>query len=733
MSTFCCFLLIVYPVCLRAESNIESKPDSLAQSHELNEVVISGVKGIGKDKIGQTTLSGAEINRLPVLFGEHDVIKALQTTSGVVSGTEGFAGLYVRGGETDQNLYILDGLPLLNVYHFGGLFSTFCTSSIDRVDFYKGAFPSSIAERASSIVDISLRKPDYNSSSGTFSIGLISGRAYFSTPLRKGHSALAMAFRRTWLDVISAPVLAIINASNKTDGKKSIFNYSFTDISVKLSATDSRRNELSFLLFYGKDNLKIGNERFDPQYREHSYHKDLNKMSWGNLGMAFSYRVSTPVGNILIQPFVSKAFSSDYQENINDDRNAGNMSTSSEVMPSVFQAGMSETYRFNIFDGLYAEVGLKQTWHDYDVGNTPTEYGDGELSDVRSTGGSHSANWLFSGYGEFHWNLANVLRGSAGLRATGYLSSGMRHFNPEPRLNVMFTMPSNSNISIAYSRLTQYAQQLSSNYIYLPSDAWLPTASHHKPVTCDIYTIGYYKKIRNNHIKAELWYKDMQNLAEYKPHTSTITTEVPWNDRLTFGKGQAYGLDLEIDGGYKSLDWSFSYGLMWNRRKFPDINSGERYPAKFDNRHKVDVSVGWRINERLELTGQWEYMTGNRTTMALYNVAPPDVAFPDAPFESPIDPDGEREDGLDYYDRRNNVRIPAFHRLNLNLSFKGRLNKRLTYQWDFGLYNAYCHMNPFAIVKSYVNEDWSNDGDYRKFKTLSLIPILPSVSYTINF
>ena len=207
----------------------------------------------------------------------------------------------------------------------------------------------------------------------------------------------------------------------------------------------------------------------------------------------------------------------------------------------------------------------------------------------------------------------------------------------------------------------------------------------------------------------------------------------PWYDKLTYGKGWAYGLDMELNGRYKTLEWTLAYGLMWNWRKFKDINNGLRFPAKFDNRHKIDVGLDWKINGRLELSGQWEFMTGNKTTLALYNIAPPDVAFPDAPFVSPLDPNGQRQDGIDFLGNRNNVTLPAFHRLNLNLSLTGRLGKKFSYQWDFGLYNAYCRMNPFTVVKSYVNTSGNNHGDYRKFKTLSLLPILPSVSYTIKF
>lgn len=737
MSALCCILLISCPFPVFSETGADNvaPSDTSSQSQELNELVVEGVKGLRKDRIGGRSISGAEINRMPVLFGEHDVIKALQTTSGVVAGNEGFAGFYVRGGETDQNLYLVDGLPLLNVYHFGGLFSTFITHSVDGVDFYKGAFPASFSERASSIVDVALRKPDYYRTSGTFSIGLISGQLYFTTPLKKGRAALAVALRRTWLDALTVPALAIMNSSNKTEGLKRIFRYNFTDVSVKFSATDRHRNEMSLLLFYGQDRFKLGEERFDPKTPTLIRHKELDKMSWGNWGMAFTCRMPLPRGELLIEPFVSKAFSSDLYQNINDVRSDENMITSTEVRPSVLQAGMRETYRFPIATWLEGEAGMNQAWHDYDVSNPLVRYRNDDASgEIPARQHVHSRDWLLSGYGEVRWHLWDALHGSAGIRAARYIGENMKHFGVEPRVSLKVSLPYSSSVSLAYSRTHQYAQQVSSNYIYLPSDAWLPTADCAKPLKSDIYSIGYFKNIRADYnVKAELWWKNMWNLAYFKPGTSAAATALPWNEKLTFGKGWAYGLDLEADGRFGNVGWNVAYGLMWNWRKFPELNSGKRFPAKFDNRHKFDVGVNWKINSRMELTGQWEYVTGNRTTLALYNVATPDLAFPDAPFMNPIDPAGTLQNGMDYYDSRNNVRMPSFHRLNLGLSYKGRLKGRMTYQWDFGLYNAYCRMNPFAIIKSYVNEKWSNQGDYRKFKTISLVPVLPSVSFTLNF
>lgn len=721
--------LLLIPSFISANPNT---PDTLATDtlhsiHQLDELVVNGKNGLG-NKLGHISVSAAEINRTPTLLGERDLVKTLQSRAGVVSGAEGFAGLYVRGGENDQNLYLVDGLPLLNVYHFGGLFSTFSPHSIAAVDFYKGGFPSMFSERASSIVDIALKKPDFNKSSGIFSVGLISGQLYWSTPIRKGSSAFSVSLRRTWFDVLSLPALLIINSMNRSEGRKTIFNYNFTDLILKFRFSGGSRNELNVIAFYGQDRFKLGEDRFDPKEDHSLYERNRNRLSWGNVGISAVFQHSVDCGILKLQPYATRAFASDVQDDMIFEGASQSIAASTKTAPSLLQLGMKESFEFPVASPLKATVGMQQSWADYDIGVATSLHEE-------SWPTSHYSNALLSVFGELDWNVVDIFEGSVGLRANRYISQDLKHWNLEPRVLLKLNLPREWSLSMSYSCMAQYAQQVSSSYIYLPSDAWLPTATRMKPLVSDIYSLGVFKSFRRGYsLKGEVWWKNMSNIAEFRPNMSTVTvSDSPWYDRLMFGRGWAYGLDIEANGQYKFVSWTVAYGLMWNWRKFSAINEGHRFPAKFDNRNKIDISVGWKINQRLELTGQWEYMTGNRATVALYNIAPPDVTFPDAPFVNPLDPYGKRLDGLDLLGNRNNIRLPAFHRLNLNLSVTGHLNGLLTYQWDFGLYNAYSRMNPFAVVKNYDNLDWVNDGSYRKFRTLSLLPVIPSVSYTLNF
>lgn len=730
-------LTLILPVTFYANSQTHTlspnDTDTVQKVSNLREVTVDAIGNKTKGKFGHISFSGSEINRFPTLMGESDVLKTIQASSGVSAGTEGFAGLYVRGGENDQNLYIIDGLPLLNVYHFGGLFSSFNTYAIETADFFKGNFPALYTGKVSGIIDVALKKPDLYKPSGVFSVGLISGQLYYSTPIRKGKSALAVSLRRTWLDIFSLPALAIINAGKKEEGRKTIFNYNFTDFSANLLFDDHLKNELSLLIFLGKDNFKLGEEHFNPDDRKDILEKDINRLSWGNRGAALSWKRKLNAGCLQISPYFSNTFASDRQENYGSLGNGDYISTSSLSKSSVIQTGAKEFISFSYLHKFDWEVGLEQSWNDYLIAYPKMDSSSNGNSRIDSRPSSHSGYWLLSCFGDFTWDISRRLQLYLGFRENVLISKHLNHWNFEPRLNLKIRLPHNSEINLGASRIYQYAQQVSSNYIYLPSDAWLPTATRHKPLRCDILSLGYSQSFLNIlSLKSELWWKRMENLADFREDTSPSSSLV-WYDKITFGNGNAYGVDIDLSGKVWDISWNVAYGLLWNWRKFPSLNSGKRFPAKFDNRNKLDISLNWFINKRMELSAQWEYMTGNRATIPLYNIESPDIPFPDSPFHNPLDPENDYSDGTDLLNGRNNVRLPSFHRLNLNLSLKGTWSHNISYQWDFGLYNAYCRMNPFSIIKNYDNLSWSDKGDHRKFRTLSLLPILPSASLTLFF
>lgn len=308
----------------------------------------------------------------------------------------------------------------------------------------------------------------------------------------------------------------------------------------------------------------------------------------------------------------------------------------------------------------------------------------------------------------------------------------------EPRTSLKVALGDNFSVKAGYARIHQYVQQVSTNYIDLPTDLWQPVSARFKPLQSDLYSIGVYGNLPwNMYFSVEGWYKDMDNLLEYREGVSVLNPDLAWEDKLTSGKGWSYGVDLSVTREVGKITGTVGYGLLWNWRKFDDLNQGVKFPAKFDNRHKININASYKLNEKIEFNAGWTFTTGNRMTLSTYNYDVPGTMFPDAPSPGPPGwGDDDEVEGVDLYSSRNNVRLPANHRLDLGMTIHVRHKNGHAGMWNISIYNAYCHMNAITIKKDNINDVFFNpdkENWHRTFKTLSLIPIIPSFSYTYYF
>lgn len=282
--------------------------------------------------------------------------------------------------------------------------------------------------------------------------------------------------------------------------------------------------------------------------------------------------------------------------------------------------------------------------------------------------------------------------------------------------------------------MSQFVQQISSNYINLPTDLWQPITANSKPLQSDQYSLGIYGNLPYAmYFSLEGWYKDMQHLLEYREGISSLNPNLSWEEKLTSGKGWSYGTDVSITKTAGAFTGSVGYGLMWNWRKFDELNQGKKFPSKFDNRHKININTNYDLNDKIEFNAGWTFMTGNRLTLSLYNYDIPGNQFPDAPSVGSSSHD--EITGIGYYSERNNIRMPAYHRFDLGMNIHKVLKNGRKGIWNFSLYNMYCRMNPITIKKDDINKIWDAMENQwsRGFKTLSFIPVIPSVSYTYIF
>lgn len=686
-------------------------------------------------QMGMTVMDDNAIRSIPTLLGEPDVIKALQLQPGVSAGTEGFAGMFVRGGENDENLFLIDGCPIYQTNHLGGLFSPFNADAVSHLTFYKSAFPARYGGRLSSVTDLSMKSGDYESWHGNFTVGLTSANVSFSGPLVKDWTSLFVALRHSWLELVSVPALAIINASKKKSGEKVIAGYSFTDFNLKLDHRLGRFGTLSLLGYYGHDRLKMGEHRFSGEGEDTDpyLHKNENRLGWGNMLTALKWHL--PINTLFVYDMKASytRYQSDFRKTVETvsgregENGYENSRSRTENRNAIHDLCVDASLAFTPSDRVIIRLGTQYTHHRY----APEEEVQESASLPSGNGNSESrviAN-EWNAYLEGDLEVRRWLRFNAGLHGSFFRVEGKQYQVFEPRVSADFRLSPLVSLKAGYARMSQFVQQVSDNYISLPTDYWLPITRNFSPLTSDQVSVGLYVSPGKKYtFSVEGYYKKMNNLLEYRDDYKDLQVAT-WEDRLTSGSGRAYGADFQAEADFGKLHGFIGYGLMWSDRLFTDLNGGKRFPSKYDNRHKVTLSATWKCSERVELNAGWVFMTGNRVTLSLENYPYPDGYPTDI---VPTYPHKE-EEMPDYYAEKNNVRLPAYHRLDVGINIYRPLRRGRTGIWNVSLYNAYSRMNPIMIEKN--NQKQSMDGTplAPRFRQFALFPVIPSVSYTYKF
>ena len=686
-------------------------------------------RAINSAEIGSLNVSRASILATPVIFGESDVIKTLQLEPGVSAGVEGMAGMYVHGGGSDENLYMLDNIPLYQVNHLGGLFSAFNTEALRNVDFYKSSFPAKYDGRLSSYMDVNTKDGSMESHHGGVKIGLTSAAVNVDGPIWKGHTSYSIAARRSWYDVFTLPVCAIINSFKEDkDDEKINFGYAFTDINAKINHRFSDRSRVYAMFYYGEDYLNLKNS-----YAWNN-EKDIDKsnLRWGNI-------VASAGWNYVLSPNlfgeVTGAFSRYSSNLMHSEESLEKEDDDKDYTQETFDKVSSRNY---IQDWILkcdfdwrphpahrVTFGGGYTRHSFLPSLTKRTLISGDLTaEVEDRVDSYGAN-EFNLYAGADWTPFSQLRLNYGLHYSIFNIDGKTHNTLSPRVSFRFQTGKNWSIKGGYSRTVQYVHQLLQSSISLPTDQWVPIVGDQRPQIADKIAIGGYYSLNNQFtFSVEAYYKWMKNLLEYADEYYLLPPDEEWSSKLTAGSGTAKGIDFKISKDYGRISGHIAYSLLWADRQYPDKNGGKKFPARFDNRHKINVMVNWKISQKWDVSASWIGMSGNRITLPTQMWEDPSLGPWNYDMLLPVE--------------ENNYRLPFYHRLDLNF----RRTTRHGY-WDFSLYNAYCNMNPIAVVRDYDDiypGSWDTSWDenahnYTKpvFKKLKLIPIIPSVSYTWLF
>lgn len=696
-------------------------------------------------EIGARKLTGDQVRKTPVLLGEADVIKALTFEPGVSEGTEGMAGMNVHGGNTDENLYMLDNVPLYQVNHFAGLFSAFNTDIIRYIDFFKTSMPAKYDGRLSSFLDVRTITGNTDRLHGSARIGLTSGAFNIWGPIGE-KTSYVLGLRRSWYDVLTIPALAIINSQQY---EHTILHYYFTDLNAKVSHRFSNRATGFVNVYFGDDRLKAGYKEQNEDYFSsdyygdkiivsESYDEETNTLHWGNLvaqlGLNYRFRNEmTAEFTTAYTRYFSDLTHNYIEEHKNVDENSQNeisltskdkSKSNNNINDWIFRGDFdwrpTESQRIRFGANYIRHSFLPQRMIRSGVENELKW----EVKDSTWSYGSNEANI----YIEDDWKISDRLRMNAGIHASLFnIDHSIKH-GVSPRLSVAYHPSETFALKTAYSRTTQYVHQVAESYLALPTNQWIPITGKFKPQIADKIAAGAYWQSKNGDyaVSLEGYWKWMRNIVDYCDEYYLKPPVDMWNARLTSGKGSAKGIDLKIEKRTGKITGHVAYSLAWADRTFAEKNGGHTYPARFDNRHTINVLVNWNISKKVALNAAWTGHSGNKYTLLAQSWEMPDFGLDtwvnDAPMKSSL----------------NSFQLPFYHRLDLACVVR---NKRG--YWTFSLYNAYNHLNTIAISRG-ESQSWEtiDEGDgiiystlvYKpKFKRVTLLPILPSISYTWEF
>jgi hypothetical protein len=693
---------------------------ALGGAVQLDEVVVSstrqGERIEERTQMSQVTVPVEQIKRAPVLLGETDVLKTLQLLPGVQSGGEGQTGLYVRGGSPDQNLVLLDGVPVYNTSHLLGIFSIFNADAIKNVTLTKGGFPARYGGRLSSILEINMKEGNLQEWHGEGAVGMISSRLTLEGPIKEGKTSVLLSGRRTYADLLFRPLVSLANQQSEEDVKIKLHFY---DVNAKVQHKFNDNHRLFLSAYLGADVFFT-----DVTSDEGTFGGGID---WGNNISAL--RWNWQINN---QLFANTTLTySRFQIDVIAEQSSRFEDGSEEAFSANYFSGIEDWAGRIDFDylpapGHYVRFGGGVTNHTYRPGALSLDISfDEEQFDTLVGSQNAFSNELFL-YAEDDMQLGR-LKANVGLHASGFIVDDEFYTSLQPRVGLNYLLPNDMALKASFATMAQFINLLTSESFSLPTDLWVPSTGRIQPQESWQVAAGAARTFWDGiEISLEGYYKKMHNVISYKEGASFLFgLENDWQDKVTQGEGESYGAELLVQKKFGRTTGWLGYTLSWNYRQFDEINGGRRYPFRYDRRHDLSIVVNHDFNERVSLSAAWIYGTGNAVTLNTfeYPIDRSSFGFGDPNYNF-IGSGGER----------NAFRMTDYHRLDLSLQLHKKM-KRHERTWVFGVYNAYFHRNPYFILadREFIQQP---DGSFETqpvFREVSILPIVPSVSYQFKF
>ena len=681
---------------------------------ELQNVEITASQNQQKDLLENLHLSKREIKLLPTFLGENDPVKVLQLLPGVQSGVDG-NGIFVRGGNNDQNLILYDDVPLYNISHLFGFFSVFNSNAIHSIDILKNAIPSQYGGRVSSVIDIKSQKGNLRNWNAESNLGVLATSLHVNGPLKKDTSAISFSVRRTYVDLFHK----LLSESSQLNAT----NYFFYDINFNYYRILNKKNTFYVSSFNGKDkfsyndqwnlknifentidwNSKLVSARLETNYSDKLSQKWLVAVNSYDLNFgATIYNFGLDLGTKNNDLITKLEY--DYKYNNRFKLKYGLESLYHQNSPNNYQInGLANASAYNKNDRLYSLETSLFIGAQYDLNPK-----------WKAKAGFRLSN--FNQLGPFTRTALDSIGQTYILKATKKGEIVHSYFRPEPRLAVYYHPNEQSTYSLSYNQSYQYLHLAPISSLSLPTDIWVSSSSVIQPQEGRQIALGYEYQFKSKPfvLSIESYYKRMNHLIEYKQGVMSLTVlNNNYDDNFYFGKGESYGIEFYLKKAIGKLNGWVSYTLSKSTRTFADIENGRTYYAKNDRRHNASLVVNYKLNKKWTASMVFVFQTGNAITIPLSNYF----------LEGNV---------INTYSPKNSFRLPSYNRMDVSITYAYKQTDKKESSFNFSIYNCYARRNPF-----YYYYETIGNLDKLQFETqlkqISLINILPSISWKIIF
>lgn len=705
---------------------IEEQHDTLSES------VITALssKNLNATQTGFQKIDRLSFEKGYAMFSSPDVIKILQQLPGVASGTELLSGMYVRGGDGSDNLYLLDGVPLYQVSHLAGIFSSFNTDMVESVDFYKSGFPARYGGRLSSVVDVQTREGDFQKYRGLFSIGLLDGRLQFEGPIIKDRTSFNIGLRRSWLDVLTEPVSFVIG---RIEDVKMRLKYAFWDLNANVTHKFSEVNRLSLNIYGGRDAAKFNQSRTFDDYEDYYNYYDMGySLEWGNFvaSLDWDYKFAD-CHELDVKAYFSRYGSlfsvadedeswSKTEEGVMDrheyyDTYSGNHSRISDI-------GVRADFSYRPHQFHHIRYGASLQYHFYNPEHIKTDFRkdfDEVVTDSKTVHSAQRQSFEPSVYIEDEMSVTDWFTANVGLRYSAIVTEGQAYHSLEPRAALCFELGDYTSLKVSYSEMVQNNHLVSSSYLQLPTSFWMPSTEKIAPSRSRQASAGVYVNFPHNiRLDVEGYYKTMNNLMEFRGKWGLYPPIHLWENSLVTGKGRSWGLETGLSWSDAKTALTAYYTLSWSQRFFEDFYPFW-YKDRNDNRHKITLTATRKLGKKCEVYASWNWHSGGWMTGESQAIWEGEIGvWPETFYSTP-----------------NNLKIPDYHRLDMGFNFHKTTRRGNESVWNLSLYNVYCRMNPIIayMATSYDFTEENITGFGFSGEAFGIIPIIPSFSYTLKF